>query len=57
MKIIKLSFTTDEGKTYELRTEEDTQAFFDSFQHNVRIQLGFAFYPNLSGGFNWEEKQ
>jgi hypothetical protein len=57
MKIVKLSYTTDEGKIYELATEEDTQEFIDSFQPNVRIQLGFAFCPNLSGGLNWQVKK
>lgn len=54
MEITRITFDTDDGRTFELEGKEELDMLFNSPNEDHRILLGLAFTPNLSGGFRWK---
>lgn len=53
MKITRITFDTEDGRTFELAGEEELLISPRTAEELTRMLLGLSFTPNMSGGFRW----
>lgn len=53
MKITRITFDTDDGRSFELADKEELDEFFNNPNYGYCMLLGLSFTNDLSGGFKW----